>query len=376
MGTRERGIETTEFTDPATGRTVRQLTSNERLESKHAYYDIVPWSHDGRLISFSSVEPGDVRTPWATGLASRNGRLCVMDEETFEIGTVAEGGFYQAHNGVFNIWHPKQNTLFYHRSPEEVAALDIETGDERTMPGRMRQISPDGTTISYTRNAPETLARRGLYTMGAGGSDARLLVSAEQMYELTPNRGEFPIDSMRTGNTKWTPDSRHILFTTWPWRFDATKGTTRPDVHRSLYVVARDGSDARWLCYFAHHHSWTPDGSAVLFKDWADWPERKKPRMHLVDFDGSNRRVVIDEPVGSHPIMDPAMTRIVDFSGEGIFVVHIAEQRIVWMAKFRAPFDMSHSGTHPHPTWSRDGSQVIYNSAETGHSELYLVPMG
>lgn len=33
----------------------------------------------------------------------------------------------------------------------------------------------------------------------------------------------------------------------------------------------------------------------------------------------------------------------------------------------------SHSGTHVHPVWSRDSSSVLYNSDQSGHSELYLL---
>jgi len=95
--------------------------------------------------------------------------------------------------------------------------------------------------------------------------------------------------------------------------------------------------------------------------------------MLLIDFGGSNTTVVIDQPVGSHPCMDPTGNRIADFDQHGIFVVRVKEQQIERVATFRNRFDMSHRGTHPHCVWSPDGSQVLYNSAETGRSEVYLV---
>jgi Tol biopolymer transport system component len=147
-------------------------------------------------------------------------------------------------------------------------------------------------------------------------------------------------------------------------------------VRRSLYIASRDGSELRWLTYFNHHHSWTPDGKRVLFNGWKTvTPDGRcaDPRMLLIDFDGSNRSVVIDQPVGSHPCMDPTGNRVADFDHDGIFVARIKEQQIERVATFRNHFDMSHRGTHPHCVWSPDGRQVLYNSAETGQSEVYLV---
>jgi Tol biopolymer transport system component len=175
---------------------------------------------------------------------------------------------------------------------------------------------------------------------------------------------------MTIGNTKWTPDGQHFLIAMWV--------RPKPQVRRSIYVANREGSAVRWLTYFSHHHSWALGGKCVLFNDCKIHEEdgtRKEPRMHLIDFDGSNRRVLIDEPVGSHPLMDPTGTKVADFDREGIYLVWVDEQRIERLAEFRAPFDMTHGGTHPHCVWNYDGTQILYNSAETGHSEIYLIRM-
>jgi Tol biopolymer transport system component len=97
--------------------------------------------------------------------------------------------------------------------------------------------------------------------------------------------------------------------------------------------------------------------------------------MFLVDFDGANRHVAFDEPIGSHPLMHPDGTSILDADTEGIYVVRPDQNRVDRLATFDRAFDSTHHGTHPHPVWSRDGSQVIFNSAESGHSEVYRVSM-
>jgi len=149
-----------------------------------------------------------------------------------------------------------------------------------------------------------------------------------------------------------------------------------PGARRSLYIANPDGSGLRWLTYFNDHHSWTPDGKQVLLngrKTVDGEINVGDRRMFLIDFDGSNRRMVIDEPFGSHPLMDPTGRMIADHHNNGIAVVHVEAQEIEQLSVFRGGYDTSHSGTHPHCVWNRDGSQLLYNSAETGQSELYLV---
>jgi Tol biopolymer transport system component len=167
---------------------------------------------------------------------------------------------------------------------------------------------------------------------------------------------------MTIGNSKWSPDGRSILL--------ANFIHPRPNEARSLYIISRDGSEARWLCHFGHHHSWSPDGKSILFNGWVPGTGM---RMSLIDFNGSNLRTVIDEPVGSHPVMSADGSKIVDFDHKGIYLVRVDERKVERLSAYRSSFGMDIASTHPHPVWNQDGTKVLYNSAETGHSELYLI---
>ena len=105
---RSRGIEWREFTDAKTGRRVVQLTSNTEIESKHAYYDVCPWSADGRYIAFSSARPSDlaggIDGNRADNIGTANGQVCVADTRDGEILVVAENAFYTSHNGCWPMW--------------------------------------------------------------------------------------------------------------------------------------------------------------------------------------------------------------------------------------------------------------------------------
>jgi len=365
-----RGVECREYDDKKTGRRVVQLTCNAEFESKHAYYDICPWSSDGRYLAFSSARPADLTGVYRDNVSTDHGRVCVMDTSNREIRVIATDAFYASHSGAWPVWLPDGHVLTSRRASGTVI-LDLDTAAESSMDGGIRQISPDG-TLAVGRS-PEPQGEKkfdGVCTMNLDGSDPRCIVTRQRLYDLTPNRDQFAFDDMTLGNEKWTPDSRHLLIAMWV--------KPRPAVRRSLYIVSRDGSECRWLTHFGHHHSWMPDGKAVLFNDAtvhnADG-SKAEPRMHFINFDGTNRRIVIDRPVGSHPIISPDGRTIADSDREGIYLVHIEAQRIERLTAYARPFDMTHKGTHPHCVWQPDGSHLLYNSAESGHSEVYMVPM-
>ncbi|NLD44813.1 MAG: hypothetical protein GX657_15125 [Chloroflexi bacterium] len=368
------GVEMSSFVDPQTGREIWRLTNSSTMADRHTYYDIDPWSPDGRWIAFSSAVDSEVTTPVRDLLSTERGAVYLMDAETYAIEWLAGDAFYQTHTGAFAVWHPQGRSLFYTHSSGRIASVDIATKEVRLIEGSMRQISPDGSTIVYTVN-DGPLAGRGVYTMGADGSGLRQIVSTEEVYALTPNRDLFPVDDVTVGNTKWTPDSGEMLLTIWVGLNKKPGQFHIPGVERSLYIAGRNGESLRWLTYFGHHHSWTPSASSVLFCDWLDPLERQKPRLFLVDADGSNRRVVIDEPLGGHPIMSPDGSQIATWDDDGVIVVHVAEQRSEYVATFAGGFDMSHHGTHPHPVWKADGSALLYNTAQVGPSQLCLLPM-
>lgn len=355
--------------DAGTGRSIWQITDSD-LESKHAYYDICPWDRTGKYLVFSSTHPNSLTIKYRDVWSTQRAKICIADTETWEIQTIADNAFYIAHVGAYPLWHPLKRRIFFRRSPDRIGVIDPNQDSERTVEGRLRQLSPDGTTFVLTTNELDQDGTSGVYTMQEDGSDCHCIIPLEQLYELTPNRDKFHLDDMTIGSTKWTPDGQHFLIAMWVY--------PKPHVRRSIYVAGRDGSSVRWLAFFGHHHSWTPDGNHVLFNDWKitdDHGTRKETRMHFIDFDGSNRHIVIDEPIGWHPIMSPDARSIADWDHKGMYLVHIDQQRVERLVEFRQRFDMSNQGTHPHCVWNRDGTQLLYNSAETGHSEIYLIPM-
>lgn len=362
--------EKTVFEDPLTDWTIWRLT-NSQMDDKHTYYDICPWSADQKFIVFSSADPKSLTLQYGDNLASEKGQVYVMDTEKYELRKIADNAFFTTHTGAHPMWHPVQKKVYYYQAPGRVGVVDALTGRlERVMEGGIRQLSPDGELFAFPSNDARYSEGRGIYTMREDGSDVHRIASTEGLYALTPNKVKFEVSEMTIGNTKWTPDGQHMLVAMWVH--------SRPHLRRSLYVVSRDGSQKRWLTYMGHHHSWSPDGKSVLYCGWKEYTDegaRGEPRLFLVDFDGSNNRVVIEEPLGGHPAMDPTGKMIVTWDEEGVILVRIDEQKVDRLASFGPGFDMSHAGTHPHCLWSPDGTQILYNSAQTGTSQLYLIPI-
>jgi hypothetical protein len=344
-----------------------QLTSNEELESQHTYYDICPWNHEGRYLTFSSAP---IDGAWVAfghdTLACPEGRVNVLDTETGEIRELLTDAVYMKHGGTFCLWHPSRNKIYFRQDEHCFGSWDLETGERAQLPARVRQLSPDGEEFATILRAPHTGSQgAAIGIVSEDGSDSRELVDRRQLYEITPNREEFRPDDMLLGNTKWHPGGDHLLITMWVYDCPGTR--------RSLYIVTRDGSEMRWLTHFAHHHSWTPDGACVLFNDRISTDGGTEPRMFLINFDGTNRRIAFDRPVGSHPLMHPDGSRILDADRQGIYVARLEEGTQEHYVDFSGAFDTTHHGTHPHPVWNRDGTDVLYNSAETGHSEIYCL---
>ena len=94
----------------------------------------------------------------------------------------------------------------------------------------------------------------------------------------------------------------------------------------------------------------------------------------MINFDGSGKEVVIDQPLGGHPIASPDGSMITTWDDKGVILVDLEAQSVEYLAMFVPDFDhRSHRGTHPHFLWSLDGSQILYNSAQSGRSHLYRV---
>lgn len=377
--------ERTRFVDKETGRTIWRVTSSRRHD-KHTYYDLCPWSPDSRYILFSSADPADLAVPPGANVnVTQKGQLCLLDTGTYTRRVIADNTIFESHQGTFSAWSPKRNRVYFQKSSTELGVFDVDSGTLlRTMGGFVWWMSPETERFAFASGEvgrPEN----GIYTMNEDGSDRRMLAATRELFELSPFRDAYPPEQAGVGLAKWSPDGEYVLFNMWV--IEPGTHASPPGLPPCLFVVRKDGSQRWCVGPTGHHQSFTPDSKRIIWGGWmhlsprsrsgapGGGSENRDPRIFMVNIDGSDLHVVVDEPVAGHPTMDPTCTWIVTSDERGVVLVDVARRTTERLAVFHPPFDTSHRGTHPHCVWSRDGTLILYNSAESGVSQLYVLPM-
>jgi TolB protein len=196
----------------------------------------------------------------------------------------------------------------------------------------------------------ETL--RDLYLMRPDGSD---------VVRLTNGLGAH--------GPEWSPDGMRIAF-----------ASALPD-DRNIYVIDADGSDLSPVTTgstWKYHPSWSPDGERLTFA--SEWIESAglKSAVFTVDVDGGEPTLLFTcDHLCQYPTWSPDGTRLavawwVPWEGHpGWFIPNVRvfdTGGTAWM--------LGSGLLKEHvPTWSRDGSSLLFGGGPTvgGGYDLYLV---
>ena len=377
--------ELSEWRDAVTGKRIRQLTTSDEA-SFHSYYDLCPWNARGDKLVFCAVaqdRPGsDVY--W---MEASTGRLHF-------VGHSARGN---PHTGVHQQWIGHGDVVAYEDQDERgpfVRLVDLESRRTGRLPGLARMVSPDGKWVaSHTNHRDaEAIMRRDeagvfvapLPALGAAEGEApRLIASTAAALALNPRKGEIDHCHIYTKHAKFSPDGTRLMFVfTNEIEYDVKYGEPRV---KDIYAVNADGTGLRFVCHFTwgNHPSWHPNGRQILFNGRygeRGSTERSDPmRFLLADVESGQLSVVTDAIAGGgHPPYSPDGTKIaaeyVERQSRAAKVVCVYPHtgRAEEVARFTVS-DHSHQGTHIHPTWSRDGRELLLNVDQSGHSELWAV---
>jgi len=195
---------------------------------------------------------------------------------------------------------------------------------------RYPQWSPDGTRISYMH-----------------GYD---------IYVMEPNgvgRTNLTDHPAIDGRAVWSPDSSQIVFL-----------SERDNDIDQLFIMNADGSNVRQLTYGPHLEIsdpvWSPDGSQLAFS--LDF------ELMIMQSDGSNLRQLTDLP-------DNWPGQLA-WSPDGSTISFVSEVRAADRQLWEQIFVIKPDGSglkqltegpahHRFPTWSPDGSQILFRVAKT-----------
>ena len=324
------------YRDPETGRMIWRMTVS-KTNDKHCYYSEQPWSPDMKRILWSSGQPSAL---------SKTGSIWVMDADGSNFRKLVDDVPYNMHTGTNAVWSPDGRYVYWGGS----GACDLE--------GRPVQ-RPE--VDEYLRSKEE-------YRKGP------IHITNAMCYALSPHKKLLDERPASVRNPKWSPDRKTFMIGFSNEDEDPVTFKRTPPTVKELYLIDADGTNFRRLGDYGHHHSWVPDSKHVIFAG------QKNEGLVYQAIDGSSRRI-ISQTTGTHASVNPQLTMAVtdcynNDTGpymDYLLLIHLKDGRVEKLAKTPRTHPRTHAWTHPNPSWSPDGSMVMYDSDESGVCQVYIV---
>lgn len=363
------------FFDKVTGRKIRQLTDGD-LRSVHGYYDVPPWSPTDGRIAYTRMDAG-----------SDTGEVWMMGEDGSAARQVGTSRSLSANDGARAHWMADGSRICY-RDMEEGETLirwvNPDTGEAAAHLGDLRMMSPTGPFNAYHTNTShyadhEVVSSRheyGVFVQNLDTGESTRLATVEDCRQIHPRKDEIEGWHLYIKHSKWSPNGSRMMFVfTNEIRF-ADKFVELPRV-KDVYVVNVDGSGLKRVGEFGNHPLWHPNGQEILTNS----PFEGRPGYSLVltDVETGAQRLATDKIGGfGHPSFSPDGRQIVVdhvLAKEGygsLNLVDVGEGTVEHLVQLRV-VDHSHVGTHLHPVWRQDGSQILFASDATGTAQLCAI---
>ncbi len=386
-----------ELNNPCDGWKLQQLTDGAAtgLASVHSYFDQCAWSPDGKKVAFCRYWPnveslaldgiegmGRLRRPLREGEPGME--VCWMDVASGEINVVATHSLIDTHNVVALQWLPSGNALAfldYDESEQRglTRIVDIDSAAERVLEGPLTVVHPRSNLAIVIKNTAwgESAANpAGLWILDLDSGAMLLVVTFETVLNALQGTPSVAANALGMTHAKWSPDGRRVLF--------VVRDAGKPVRVKALFTVNADGSNLRHQPIRPEHMMWHPDGQRIMSSTKA---QGGRAVLSLLDVDSGSVATIADPHPGSggasHPSYHPDGKRIVleKFSPLStrdttqlceLLLFNSESGEVDRLAVFPV-IHYGHHGIHVHPGWSRDGDAIIYNSDQTGQSELYMI---
>ena len=364
------------------------------------YYDKCPCDATGRYLVAMEAAFEGTRSPQPHD-AVTIGLIDTQDHNTWSPLTTTRAWCWQ--QGTMLHWLPTApDRQIIHNALAEsgdhfVAIIrDIHTGHTHTLPRPIYALHPQGThalSINFARtgrlrpgygyvSAPDpTLGRMhpdddGIWLMHLDTGDHQLILSLEAAVALRP-------DDRMHGAEHWF---NHLQFNTDGTRFLTLHRWKRPDEahhrHTRLLTAAPDGSDVRIVADddMTSHFDWR-DPTHILA--WARQHDRGDHYYLFTDTEGGApiETIAPDQlTVDGHCTYAPDRRWfLTDTYPDPNRLRHLLlyrphDHRLVEIGAFHEPPEFHGEWRCDlHGRWNRDGTQVCFDSAQTGRRQLYTI---
>ena len=360
------------------------------------YYEKTPWDPTGRHMLALETELYDripsVNDPAVIGLVDR------QDGNAWR--PITETRAWNWQQGCQAQWLPGEGrrVIYNDYDGQRLVSviLDVDSGERRTLPRPIYAVSPRG-DVAVTLNFARFLWTRpvcgyagvsdpwegqphpdddGIYRMDLETGESELIVSLGQMAALEPR------DDM-AGANHWL---NHLMFNTDGSRFMLFHRWIVPGERRvtRLYTANADGSDLHCVA----------DDDMTSHCDWKDertilaWARQHDVGNRFYSFtDQSRERSIVGEGIltrDGHCTYSPDRRWILADTYPNksdphrvVYLYDPAEKRRVEIARVYSPPALTAEiRCDLHPRWSRDGTEVCFDSAHEGDRQMYVVDVG
>jgi oligogalacturonide lyase len=336
------------YKDPVTGYEISMLTTSPAKDNK-IYQTHPNWTADGRHIVFTSDRTG---TKQYFALSVDTGVITQLTNDT----------------GPGNAFVLRNSSSMFYISQRTIWKLDINT---------ILDLKGNKQNNRFTRKIaglPPKLTVSGTLTVDSNGKDIYIGVQYNEdswgLLALNADTGKFRkiIDlDFRVGHCQAHPSIPGLIMYCWE---------TGGDSQQRMWIVRADGSDNgpfyketydEWV---THEVWWGPD--KALFTIWPkDERMLKKPHgIAYITLKNRSLNILSQKKywhVGGSP--DGRWAAGDNFNGE-IYLISAGIGEAKLLTQGHRPRGTT---VHPHPSFSPDGSSILFCSEKNGNWDLFLV---